>query len=259
MGVPVISVEKVSVRFNNRVVLEDVSFHIDKPSVLTVLGPNGAGKTTLIRLLLGLVKPFKGSVRVLGMNPFIEGSKLRKMVGYVPQRDRVSYEIPLRVGEVVMMSKLLRKPLLKAVSSIDVESARMALSHLGMVEYWDNVFNELSGGQQRRVLIARALASDPALLLLDEVFTGLDLKSQEHLLSLLKILKENGKSIVLVEHEIYPLIDLTDTVLILNRTVCTYGDPYVVLSEENLKSLYPCARILEKEGSRLVILGDKHA
>lgn len=259
MTEPIISVRNISVKLNNHIVLDNISFDIEKPSLILVLGPNGAGKTTLIRLLLGMIKPFKGSVKVLGLNPFTESVKLRSLVGYVPQKDKISYEIPLKVGEVVLMGILLRKRFPRIISKEDVESAKEALRHLGMKDKWGSFFNELSGGQQRRVLIARALASDPALLFLDEVFAGLDLESQESLLSILKMLKERDRTILIVEHELEPIRDLADKVLVLNKSLCLYGKPSDVLSEDKLKPLYPCLRTAEKEGRRIIFLGDKHA
>lgn len=259
MSSPVISIKGVSVKLNGHTVLEDVGFEVEKPSLVTVVGPNGAGKTTLLKLLLGLVRPLRGSVAVLGLNPFTEGFRLRKLVGYVPQRDKVSHEISLRVSEVVMMGTLLKRKFPRIFSEDDLESAKVALASLGMEGHLGSFFNELSGGQQRRVLIARALASDPALLLLDEVFAGLDSESQDKLLNVLKLLKERGRSILIVEHELDPIMELTDRVLVLNRVVCTYGEPSKVLSEDALSPLYPCLRTIEREGRRVVILGDKHA
>lgn len=259
MSEPVVSVRNASVRLDGRTVLENISFDVESPSFVTIVGPNGAGKTTLIKLLLGMVKPFKGSVKVLGMDPFSESSRLRNLVGYVPQKDRVSYETPLRVWEVVLMGVLLRKRFPRITSAEDLESARIALTYLGMDEYWDYFFNQLSGGQQRRVLIARALASDPALLLLDEVFAGLDSESQEYLLNVFRMLKEKGRTIIIVEHEIDPIMELTDKIMILNKVICVYGDPDEVLSEDKLKPIYPCLRTVEREGRRIFILGDKHA
>ncbi|MBO3839801.1 MAG: metal ABC transporter ATP-binding protein [Thermoproteota archaeon] len=259
MSEPVVSVRNASVRLDGRTVLENISFDVESPSFVTIVGPNGAGKTTLIKLLLGMVKPFKGSVKVLGMDPFSESSRLRNLVGYVPQKDRVSYETPLRVWEVVLMGVLLRKRFPRITSAEDLESARRALTYLGMDEYWDYFFNQLSGGQQRRVLIARALASDPALLLLDEVFAGLDSESQEYLLNVFRMLKEKGRTIIIVEHEIDPIMELTDKIMILNKFICVYGDPDEVLSEDKLKPIYPCLRTVEREGRRIFILGDKHA
>lgn len=255
----IISVRDASVRLGNRTVLEDISFEVEKPSLVMIVGPNGSGKTTLLKLLLGMLKPFKGRVEVLGLNPFEESSKVRRLVGYVPQRDKVSYETPLRVGEVVLMGPLLKKGFPRSITKEDIEGAKKALASMGMEDRWDSFFHELSGGQQRRVLIARAMASDPALLFLDEVFAGLDSQSQENLLSLLKALKENRRTVVIVEHELDPIIDLADRVLVLNGKVCAYGEPSEVLSEDKLKPLYPCLRTLEKEGRRIVILGDKHA
>lgn len=259
MSEKIVSVKDVSVKLKNQVVLDSVEFEIEKPSLVVVVGPNGAGKTTLLKTLLGIIRPFKGEVRVLGLNPFKNGVKVRRLVGYVPQKDRISYEAPLKVIDVVLMGVLLRRNPPRLVSKKDVEVAMEALSHLDMRDKWDSFFDELSGGQQKRVLIARALASNPMLLLLDEVFAGLDFETQEKLLNLLKALKENGRTIIVVEHELDPIIDIADRILVLNKNVCLYGEPHEVLSESKLRSIYPCLRTIEKEGRRIVILGDRHA
>lgn len=259
MSTPIISISGATVKLNNQVVLDDINLEIKRPSFLLVVGPNGAGKTTLLKMLLGLIKPYKGEIRVFGLNPLREGTRVRRLVGYVPQKDRVSYETPLTVGEVVLMGVLLKKSPPRTVSEEDIKAAKRALASLGMGDKWASFFNELSGGQQRRVLIARALASNPSLLLLDEIFAGLDLKSQDMLLSLLKAFKEGGKTVIAVEHELDPVIGLADKVLVLNRSICVYGEPDVVLSEERLRGIYPHLKSIERDGKRVVILGDRHA
>jgi len=256
MSGSIISIKDVSVMLDDQLVLDSVSFDVEKPSLIVVVGPNGAGKTTLLKTILGIIKPFSGEVRVFGLDPFRDN--VRKFIGYVPQKDRISYETPLKVGDVVLMGILLRRGPPRFISKRDVEDAKRALAHLGMEDKWDSFFSGLSGGQQKRVLIARALASNPPLLLLDEVFAGLDLETQDRLLSLLKMLKDSGKTIIVVEHEIDPIMDLADRVLVLNRSVCLYGEPHEVLSEDKLKPIYPCLRMIEREGKRIVILGDRH-
>jgi len=255
----ILSVNDVSVKLNNQIVLDSINLEIEKPSFLLIVGPNDAGKTTLLKTLLGIIKPFKGEIRVLGLNPFRDSMGVRKFVGYVPQKDKISYETALSVGEVVLMGILLRKRPPRVVSKEDIEAAKKALSYLNMEDKWNCFFSELSGGQQRRVLIARALASDPQLLLLDEVFAGLDLEIQEELLSLLEEFRENGKIIIAVEHELDPVISVADRILVLNRRVYAYGKPSEVLSEEKLKQVYPRLRSIEKDGRRIIILGDRHA
>lgn len=259
MSENIVYVKDVSVKIKNNIVLDSVEFEIKKPSLVMIIGPNGAGKTTLLKTLLGIVKPFKGEVKVLGLNPFKDGIKVRRLIGYVPQKDKISYETPLRVKDVVLMGILLRRKPPRFISKQDIETAMKALTYLNMEDKWESFFDELSGGYQRRVLIARALVSNPSLLLLDEVFTGLDLESQEKLLSLLKYLKEQGKTIIIVEHELDPVMNIADKVLVLNRSVCVYGEPHEVLSEDKLKPIYPYLRTIEKEGRRVVILGDRHA
>lgn len=255
----IVSVRNISVKLGDQVVLKNVSFSVDEPSLVLVVGPNGAGKTTLLKVMLGLIKPLNGEAEVFGLDPFREGEKVRRLIGYVPQKDKISYETPLTVGEVVLMGMLLRRRFPRSISRSDVENARKSLSYMGMEDKWKLLFSELSGGQQRRVLIARALSSDPSLLLLDEVFAGLDFESQEKLLEVLRMLKENGRIIMIVEHELDPVLDLADKILVLNRSICVYGEPREVLSEDKLKPIYPCLKTIEKEGRQLIILGDKHA
>lgn len=259
MSEKIVCVKDVSVKLRNHIILDSIGFEIEKPSLVVLVGPNGAGKTTLLKTLLGLLRPFKGEVRVLGLDPFKDGVRVRRLVGYVPQKDRVSYEMPLRVGEVVLMGILLRKSPPRLISKEDVEAAMKALAYLNMEDKWDSLFSELSGGQQRRVLIARALASNPLLLLLDEVFAGLDLEGQERLLTLLKMLRESGRTIIIAEHELDPIISIADKIMVLNKSVCLYGEPHEVLSEDKLKPIYPCLKTVEKEGRQIVILGDRHA
>lgn len=255
----VISVRGLSVKLGDQLILEDISFEVDKPSLIMIIGPNGAGKTTLLKTLLGIIKPIKGEVRVLGLNPVSEGAKARGLIGYVPQRDKAAYDVPLRVSEVALMGIVLRKRPPRYASKEDIERARRALAYLGMEDKWDAPFNMLSGGQQKRVLIARALASDPSLLLLDEVFSGLDIESQEKLLGLLGAFKERGKTILIVEHELDPVVNLADKILVLNRRVYAYGGPESILNEDNLKPVYPCLKTIEREGRRIIVLGDRHA
>lgn len=259
MRTPIISISNLTVKLNGQLVLEDIDLEIREPSFLLIVGPNGAGKTTLLKILLGLIKPYRGEVRVFGLNPFREGASVRRLIGYVPQRDRISYEIPITVGEVVLMGVLLKKSPPRTASQEDIETARRALASLGMDGMWDCFFNELSGGQQRRVLIARALASNPSLLLLDETFAGLDLESQNTLLELLKSFKESGKTIIAVEHELDPVMSLADKILVLNRSVYAYGEPEAVLSEDRLRQIYPHLKLIERNGKRIIVLGDRHA
>ncbi|MEM1514847.1 MAG: metal ABC transporter ATP-binding protein [Candidatus Bathyarchaeia archaeon] len=257
MSTPIISLSNVSVKLNDQIVLEDINLKIEKPSFLLVVGPNGAGKTTLLKTLLGIIKPFRGEIRVFGSNPLREG--VRNLIGYVPQRDRISHETPLTVREVVLMGILLRKSPPRSVSKEDIKAAGKALVYLNMEDKWGCPFNELSGGQQKRVLIARALASNPLLLLLDEVFAGLDLESQENLIDILRAFKKEGKTIIAVEHELDPIISIIDEVLVLNKRIYAYGEPSEALSEERLKHVYPNLKLIERNGRRIIILGDKHA
>lgn len=251
----------LSVKLDGTLALEEVSFSAEHPTFLSVIGPNGAGKTTLLKAMMGLIRPASGTVRVLGLDPTKGGSALRRVVGYVPQRDRITREVPMKVREVVLMGLVARKPPPRMASQGDLESAKEALRLVELEHLWDKPFSELSGGQQQRVLIARCLAFKPKLLLLDEPFSGVDIKTQLAILGFLKGLKdERGVSVFLVTHDINPLVDVSEKILLLNRRVVAYGRPKEVLTEEKLREVYGGGIKIVTYGDKcFAITGDAHA
>jgi len=256
-----IEVENLTVKYGDEVALEDINFKLEHPSFLTIIGPNGSGKTTLLRTILGLIKPEKGHVRVFNIEVLRNPTKARHMIGYVPQRERISANIPIRVVDIVLMGRLARFGPLTMQSKYDMEKVKEALKLVGMVDFWDKRFSSLSGGQQQRVLIARALAVEPKMLILDEPFSAVDIPTQREILNLLYNLRiREDITVVMVTHDVNPVIECSDKIMILNKKLIAYGTPDEVIKDENLLKAYGVAiKIITHEGICYVLSGDTHA
>ncbi|RLG07897.1 MAG: metal ABC transporter ATP-binding protein [Thaumarchaeota archaeon] len=225
--------------FDGKPALEDVSFELDSPFFCAVMGPNGAGKTTLLKLMLGLLKPRRGSIRIFGYDVVRDSGAVRRLVGYVPQIINVDHHIPMTVEEVIAMGALARDLPPRFATR---EVRRKVREVLELVELDDPsaLFSELSGGQKQRVLIARALIGDPRLLLLDEPYSMLDFDMKCEISELLyRLHKERGVDILLVAHELSPCIHLEPIVILLNKRVYAIGRAGEVLTLENLRKAYP--------------------
>ena len=189
---------------------------------MCIMGPNGAGKTTLLKVLLGLIKPLHGLVRVFGFNPFKNPLEVRRITGYVPQRELIDPTLPLLVKDVVLMGRIVRG--FGRYTEEDYKEAEKALKMVGMLDFWDEPFSHLSGGQQQRVLIARALARKPKLLLLDEPLAGVDPETSLHVAKLLRDLKDKV-TVVVVTHDQSLVKHIADVVLVLNKKPVFLGSP----------------------------------
>jgi manganese/iron transport system ATP-binding protein len=257
--VPLLESHNLAVRYpNGELALHDVSFQIKSPSFMAIIGPNGSGKSTLVKTFLGLIKPFKGSIRVNGYDSVKKSRYIRKMVRYVPQRDRIELTIPMKVKDIVLMGRLLKKLPPRFASSKDIRIAKEALEQVDMAELWERPFPELSGGQRQRVLVARALASEGSILVLDEPLAGTDVESQDLIVKALgKYHKENDVSIVMVTHDLNPIHLLVEDVLLLKNTVIGIGEPCSIMDPELMKKVYgPTARIVEHSGHRYCMTRD---
>jgi zinc transport system ATP-binding protein len=212
---PVIEIHDLSFRFGGRHwVLEDVSLTIDDLDFASIIGPNGGGKTTLVKLILGLLQPVRGSIRVLGTSP----SRARPRVGYLPQHATLDPAFPIRVLDVVLMGRLGLGSRFGAFSRADREAGRAVLEMVGLKEFEREPLAKLSGGQRQRVLLARALAADPELLLLDEPAAGLDIRVEQSFFQLLGELNRS-KTLVLVSHDLGFVSSFVKTVVCVHRTV----------------------------------------
>ncbi|MEW5994073.1 MAG: ABC transporter ATP-binding protein [Candidatus Zixiibacteriota bacterium] len=221
--------ENVWFAYNSRLVLEDVSLTIGRGEFIWMVGPNGGGKTTLLKLMLGLLKPRRGSVRVLGQTP----RQARKGIGYMPQQAYLDPHFPVEVLDVVLMGRLGNS--LGPYRRQDKESAARALDQVGLHGTERAPFATLSGGQQRRVLIARALAAEPQLLLLDEPTANLDLAVEEELFELLYRLSEH-LTIVMASHDPAFVSQFVERVICVNRTVAIH--PTSAIEEGIMNELY---------------------
>ena len=220
--------------YGRRTVLKDITFQVDTGEVLGIIGPNGSGKTTLLKSILALVRPWQGEVWVLGKPA--EGQ--RRLVGYMPQVEQVDWDFPVTVGDVALMGRYARRGPFRRTTKEDREAAGQALQRAGMYELRDHLIGELSGGQRRRALLARALANQPQLLLMDEPMAGLDATAQHRLLDLLDDLRSGGTTIVLSTHDLSCVSAYCSYAACLNRELIAFGPPSQVLNEEVLSRTF---------------------
>lgn len=232
-----IEIRDLTVILGGKEVLSEINLGLDEGRFLGIVGPNGSGKTTLLRVLLGLVKPARGEVLIFGKEP---GEASRAGVfGYLPQHLNVDATFPATSLDIVLMGLQGRKGFFGRPSRADREKAVELLSTMGMTGYEDHIFGDLSGGQQQRVSIARALISDPEILILDEPSTGIDVVGQEDFYHLLKgIQKRQNLNIIMVSHDIGVITAYVDEIACLNRTLHYQGNPLGAFNEEILRDLY---------------------
>ena len=238
-GEDVVCVDDVSFGYHGKAILEHITLHVERGSTLGIIGPNGAGKTTLLRLMLGLLQPDIGSVRVLELPPG-DACARGNLVGYVPQRHMLDWEFPVSVRQVVELGFAGRQGLTGRLGRLDRAHAAEMLGAVGIQDMADEPIGELSGGQQQRVFIARALVASPQVVLLDEPMTGVDQGAQESLMNLLEQLKARmGLTMVIVSHNLRSIIANCDQVACLNRTL-HYHDRPTAISREMLLRLFQC-------------------
>jgi manganese/iron transport system ATP-binding protein len=217
----VLQVNGLSVELAGREVLHDVALCVSPSEQVGLIGPNGAGKTTLLRALLGLLPIRTGTITIDGRTP----AQARGTIGYVPQRHEFVWDYPVQVRTAVMTGRTHRIGWLRRPSAVDREAVREALERVDLNDLATRPIGELSGGQRQRVLVARALALQPTLLLLDEPFTGLDVPTQEVLTRLFRDLTAEGTAILMTTHDLPAAADTCHRLCLLNRTVVADGPP----------------------------------
>ncbi len=233
---PIISLENISFSYNSEQVIKDVSLVIHKGDYVGIVGPNGGGKSTLIKLMLGLLRPKKGSITIFGDD--VRKFKNWHKVGYVPQKTYFDNNFPVTVQEAVGMGRYGKIGLFKFPSKIDREKVEKALSHVEMLEYKNRRISDLSGGQQQRVFIARALAAEPEVIFLDEPTVGVDVKTQKNFYELLRKLNQDlSLTLVLASHELEVLAHESTELGYINRTLEFYGNPKDFLKGKYFKEL----------------------
>jgi ABC-type Mn2+/Zn2+ transport system ATPase subunit len=242
----------VSAGYGERTALEHVSVTVEPGSLLAVVGPNGAGKSTLLKLMAGLVRPWTGRIEVLGGPP---GREARR-VAYVPQAELVDWGFPVTVEDIVTMGRFPRLGPVRRPGADDRRAVARALDEVGMAGHAQTQIGRLSGGQRRRVFLARALAAEPDLFLLDEPVTGIDATTQELLMDLLEAQAARGKTVVATTHDLACAAQRFQQVLAINRTVVAYGPSELVLDADVLARAYG-GHVLVLEG-RTIVLDDAH-
>ncbi len=235
---PLINVRHLSYAVGHQTVLEDLSFTIQEGDYVGLLGPNGSGKTTLLRLLLGLLSPDSGSIEILGQSP--KQGAHKQAIGYVPQRaSRTDWGFPATAAEVVRSGRTPLKKWWQLLNADDHEAIQRAMDIVGVNAFADTPISELSGGQRQRVFIARALAAEPRLLILDEPTTGVDIAVQHDFYAFLKKLNtEFGMTIVLVSHDIDAITHETSSVLCINQTLVCHLPTEEFLDSSHLTEMF---------------------
>lgn len=232
--VPAISIRNLTVSYQNKPVLIDVSLDIPTGMVVGILGPNGAGKSTLIKSVMGFVERDFGTVSLFGE----ELDNAQGRVAYVPQRSQIDWSFPVTVWDVVMMGRYGFVPWYRSPRRKDIEVAAQALEDVRMQDYRHRQIGQLSGGQQQRVFMARALAQQSRILLLDEPFAGVDAATERAIAGLLSVSREQGKTVMVVHHDLETAAEFFDRVIIVNGRLYAYGEPKAVMTPELLVEVY---------------------
>lgn len=231
---PIVSVNQLTASYRKNKVLERVSFDVQPGTMTSIVGPNGAGKSTLLKVMLELHPRLSGSVVFFGS----AYDKVKSRVGYVPQRGSVDWDFPTNALDVVMMGLYGQIGWLRWPKRAHREKAMAALADMGMADYAERQISQLSGGQQQRVFLARALVQDADLYFLDEPLAGVDAATERAIMDTLKILKNKGRTVMVVHHDLQTVEDYFDHVLLLNRTVIAHGPTGDIFTKENIYRTY---------------------
>ncbi|MBY4605100.1 MULTISPECIES: manganese ABC transporter ATP-binding protein MntB [Bacillus] len=239
-----VELDNVTVAYHKKPVLQEISLQVPEGKLIGIIGPNGAGKSTLIKTILGLVPCASGDISIYGK----DYKDQRTRIGYVPQRGSVDWDFPTNALDVVLMGRYGRIGLLKRPKKADVDMAKAALEKVGMLDYAKRQISQLSGGQQQRVFLARALCQDADIYFMDEPFAGVDAATERAIMTLLAELKEKGKTVLVVHHDLQTAEDYFDWILLLHLRIIAFGPAENVFTIENLQKTY---------GGRLTFLKDK--
>lgn len=233
-----IEVNNVSFSYNGQPVLDNISFSVNNGEYLGIIGPNGGGKTTLIKIILGLLKPTTGTVKIFGTD--IKEFQEKSLIGYVPQRiSQVASQFPATVKEVIETGRTARIGLFKRYTKDDGLAIEKAIEVAGVARLKHRLIEDLSGGERQRVFIARALSAEPKILILDEPSAGVDLASQEQFYTFIqKLNQELGLTILFISHDIDVVAHEVKCLLCLNKNLVCHGNPREFLKEEQMEKLY---------------------
>jgi manganese/iron transport system ATP-binding protein len=248
---PILEVVKVSVRYETGVVLDEISFHLHERERVAVVGPNGAGKSTLFKVIAGVLPPTSGEIKISGYTP-----AGHICIAYVPQRSQVDWSFPVSVADVVMMGRTGKLGFLHWAGKHDWELVHQALHDVGLENLSKRQISELSGGQQQRMFIARALAQEAELMLMDEPLTGLDISSVESIFAVLDELRGRGVTVMVATHDLDQAAQRFDRVMLLNQRLIGLGAAQDVFTPELLLEAYGGHMRLLKAGQDTLAVTD---
>jgi manganese/iron transport system ATP-binding protein len=244
---PILETQRLTVSYNGRPALEALTFHLHAGERVAVVGPNGAGKSTLFKVIAGVLPPTSGEVEISGYGPHGH-----ICIAYVPQRTQVDWRFPASVADVVMMGRIGRVGLFRWPRRADWQTVHAALGAVDMLPLAGRQIGELSGGQQQRMFLARALAQEAELVLMDEPLNGLDVPSQEAILGVLDGLHQRKITVMVATHDLGQAARYFDRVMLLNRHLIRFGTPAEVLTTVNLLAAYGGSLRLDQNGMVLV-------
>ena len=234
MNSPALELHDLTVSYAKKPVLYGVDVQVPQGALVGIIGPNGAGKSTMIRAIMGLLPLSSGWVQIFGES----FEKARHRVGYVPQREQVDWDFPVNVMDVVMMGRYGRLGWLKRPTREDRRIAEESLEKVGMLPFRNRQIANLSGGQQQRVFLARALAQQSDLYLMDEPFAGVDATTERAIIALLRDLKEQGKTILVVHHDLTTAKEYFDHLMLLNMRLVAFGKTEDIFTVDLLQKTY---------------------
>lgn len=245
--IPALEISELTVNYERAAALWNISLKVPQGKLVAIIGPNGAGKSTLIKAALGLIKPLSGCVSFFGKSL----NQVRKRVAYVPQRESVDWDFPITVFDLVLMGRYGKIGLFKRITKEDKEAVRKYLEMVGLENYSQRQISQLSGGQQQRAFLARALIQESDLYFMDEPFTGIDITSTNVILDILKQLKESGKSVFIVHHDLESVSQTFDWAILLNMRLVAQGDVQSVLTPQHIHCAYGKECFLWDEARKL--------
>jgi len=232
-----IKVDNLTVTYRNgHTALRDASFEIPSGTVTALVGVNGAGKSTLFKAIMGFVPSSRGKISLMGKT--VKQALRENMVAYVPQAEEVDWTFPVLVEDVVMMGRYGHMGFLRRPSATDHAAVEMALDRVNMQDYRHRQIGELSGGQRKRVFLARAIAQDGKVILLDEPFTGVDVKTEDQIINLLRELRDEGRVMLVSTHNLGSVPEFCDRTVLVKGTVLNYGPTDTTFTPENLKEAF---------------------
>lgn len=244
---PILDVQNIAVRYNGRVALEEITFHLHAGERIAVVGPNGAGKSTLFKVVSGVLQPNAGEVTIFGSRP-----RVHVCIAYIPQRSQVDWNFPVTVADAVMMGRSAKLGLLNWPHKSDWEYVQRALEVVELSDLAERQIGQLSGGQQQRMFIARALAQEAELMLMDEPLSGLDTPSQEGLLNLLDTLRDQRVTVMVATHDLDQAARHFDRIMLLNHRIIAFDVPQNVLHTDHLLQAYGGRLKIDPGGTMLV-------